>query len=498
MIPKLRIDVTGVTVSLAGKTALDRVSWSLGEGEHWAFLGSNGAGKSTLLRLLRGDVRPDQTPEGGKKGSCVWTVNGEADTSPLSIKYMARMVCPEQQRLYTRRGWSITGLGMVLSGFADSLLPSPPEEGQTALVRDLARDLGADRLLDMSINAMSHGQLRLILLTRALISKPRLLLLDEPFDGLDAAMRETMHAAVNRAARSATIIVAAHRAGDLPRCISHALSLDKGRVVSLGPLPSRVDAGSALKSAPEPASNPAPAPAPETTEPEPFDGEYALEMNNADVYVDRVHVLRGLTWKLPVGQNWRVAGANGSGKSTLLRVVAGLEQVALGGEFRWFNQRHPSLEARLRETGYLSDQLHAAYTYDVTGLELVLSGFDGSVGLWRSFSRKEKNEARQWIEFLGLSSMAGTLVSRLSSGTARRFFLARALVGPVRLLLLDEPCSGLDAVARNQFLSGLDAVLASGVQCLYVSHHNGDVPARVTHELVLDQGKIVRSGKITI
>ena len=488
MTSSLRIDVAAVTVSLAGKTALDSVTWSLDGHEHWAFLGANGAGKSTLLKLLRGDVRPDQTSDGNKLGSCIWTIDGEAETSPLAIKPLARMVSAEQQRLYMRRGWNITGLGMVLSGLTNSLLPSPADESQTATAGSLAAELGAADLMDMNVNAMSQGQLRLILLARAMVSRPALLLLDEPFDGLDTVTRGVMHAAVDTASESASVIVSAHRADDLPRCLTHALSLENGRVVSCGPLPS-VSHEQHIASRPD-APLPKPLPRPVRS------GRYALEMDTVDVYVDRAKVLHGISWRLPEGENWRIAGPNGSGKSTLLRLIAGLEHVALGGEFFWFGMRHPSLEARLRETGYLSDRLHAAYTYDVTGLELVLSGFDGSVGLWRTFSGKEKDEARHWINFLGLSAMAATPVSRLSSGTARRFFLARALVGPVRLLLLDEPCSGLDAPSRDLFLAGLDAVLASGVQCLYVSHHDSDVPHKVTHELVLDAGTIVHAGKL--
>ena len=87
-----RIDVADVTVSLAGRPALRSVTWTLGPGEHWAVFGPNGAGKSTFLRLLRGDLRPDQTVEGPAKGTVTWNVAGEDDASPLAIKPVARFV----------------------------------------------------------------------------------------------------------------------------------------------------------------------------------------------------------------------------------------------------------------------------------------------------------------------------------------------------------------------------------------------------------------------
>lgn len=493
----LSIAVAGVTVSLAGKKALRAVSWSLTPGQHWAVLGPNGAGKSTFLRLLRGDVRPDQTPQGDRMGSCAWTIDGEAETSPLMIKPLARLISAEQHRLYVRKGWKLTGLDLILSAFTDSLLPSPADKEQIATATAVAENLGAGRLLQQAVTAMSQGQLRLILLARAMASAPRLLLLDEPFDGLDTANRDTLHAAVNRVAQNAAVILTAHRERDVPSCISHILRLEGGKAVNAGPVSSVPQAADNAAHAPDRTGTAVAAQTilvPEKAAP-PAAGtgagtQYALELENADVYVNRAKVLRNLTWQLPLGESWRIGGGNGAGKSTLLRLIAGLEQVALGGKLLWYGIEHPPLETRLRETGYLSDALHATYFYDLTGLELVLSGFDGSVGVWRKFSKAEREEARHWIEFLGLSAMARTPVSRLSSGTSRRFFLARALVGPVRLLLLDEPCSGLDAPSREQLIAALENVLASGVQCLYVSHHDEDVPPSIKRELRLEQGKI--------
>ena len=529
MLPSLQITVQGLDVSLgtaspSGRPALRGINWTLNDDEHWAVLGPNGAGKSTFLRLLRGDVRPAQTPQGGRIGTCTWTVGGEEDASPLVIKPLARMVSAEQQRIYTREGWRINGQELILSGFTDSLLPSFPDAWHLETAQATARELGAETLLDRGVTAMSQGQLRLVLLARAMVTKPRLLLLDESFDGLDKKNRDILHNAVNQAARTATIICTAHRKADLPACITHIMRLREGAMTSCGPVHSEAEtpphktapslahmASPAI--APPLASGPSPSQGtgqtdtpnlPQTLPPaiaavRPTTGPNApcaLELQNVDVYVDREKVLHNLIWRVAAGENWRVSGSNGSGKSTLLRLIAGLEHVALGGSLRWFGLEHPPLETRRKETGYLSDLLHATYTYDLTGLELTTTGFEGSVGIWQPVTKKQLATAKEWIRFLGLTAMAHTPVSRLSSGTARRFFLARALVGSPRLLLLDEPCSGLDADARAQFLASLNAVLTAGVQCLYVSHHDSDVPAAITHELRLEAGRIVHAGRV--
>lgn len=482
-LPLIRLD--DLSVTLSGKVALRGVSWRLLPGEHWAILGANGAGKSTLLRILRGELRPDQDG----KSRCVWGFSGEEDMSPLAIRPLAAMVSAELHRTYVRQGWRINGLELILSGFVDNYLPSFPTDEERAAGVELARQVGAEPLLSLMAPAMSQGQLRLVLLARALVTEPRLLLLDEAFDGLDTAAREAMgKAASHAAATGASLVCTAHRVEDLPPCITHVLRLEQGRVVFCGPRRDLPPECAAEHPCMEFILPPRPGFAENSgTDP-------VLELEDADVYVDRAKVLHGINWQVLPGQNWRISGPNGSGKSTLLRALAGLEQVALGGSLRWFGRRHPPLEELQRHVGYLSDQLHAAYGYDLTGRELVWSGFDGSVGLYRDIAPEEQAIARRWITLLDLEQYAGELVSRLSSGTGRRFFLARALVSGPRVLLLDEPCSGMDASARRLFMAALATSMAQGIQCLYVSHHDLDVPVGITHELSLKDGRVHASG----
>ena len=475
------------------------LDWRLLPGEHWAVTGPNGAGKSTFIRLLRGEVRPDQADG----GACFWAFSGKADPSVLAVRPVARLVSAEMHHMYVKRAWRITGLELVLSGFSDALLASPRDAASRAChdaAVAVARALEAEALLPLELAALSQGQLRLLLLARALAPAPRLLLLDEPFDGLDSAARGALHTAMARAAWTAAIVCSAHREYDLPSCLTHHLRLDRGKAVYCGRFSHAADDGCVRKKTwftdrAEPAATaPAPLPVHPGRRQAPAGVRYALELINADIYVNRVKVLRGVTWRVRPGENWRISGSNGSGKSALLRCVAGLEHVAAGGMYRRFGVEHPRLAAVRRDTGYLSDQMHAAYAYDLTGYELVCSGFDGSIGLWRPLRAAERKLAREWIRFLDLQDIADLPVSRLSSGQARRFFLARALAGSPRLLLLDEPCSSLDSASRAQFLETLGRVLAGGVQCLYVSHHDADVPEGITHELRLDKGRVMYAG----
>ncbi len=485
VIPLIRLD--NVSVTLAGRTALSGLSWRLLPGEHWAVLGANGAGKSTLLRVLRGETRPDQDG----KGRCFWGFDGTEDPSPLVVRPVSSLVSGELHRTYVRQGWRINGLELVLSGLVDNYLPSFHTEEEKEHARQVARSLGAEHLLPVMVTAMSQGQLRLALLARALVTSPKLLLLDEAFDGLDKKARLAMgEAAAKAAASGASLVCTAHRREDIPPCVTHLLRLENGRAVFNGPI---------SEAPPEPQAKErrvafAPPPPPSfalTSNDAPI-----LELTRADVYVDRVKVLHNITWRVLPGENWHISGSNGSGKSTLLRALAGLEQVALGGTLRWFGRRHPPLPELQRSVGYLSDRLQADYGYDLSGRELVWSGFDGSVGLYRDISAEEQATAQRWITLLGLDHAASAPLSQLSSGTARRFFLARALVINPRVLLLDEPCSGMDAPSRRLFFSALSAAMAQGIQCVYVSHHTSDLPPGITHELALENGRVKFCGPL--
>ena len=496
-LPLVRLESAGVR--LAGKAVLRDVTWSLMPGEHWALLGGNGAGKSTFLRLVRGELWPEERAS-GLPARC-WNLNGTAETSPIAARPLIRMVSGELHRAFSRlcdeQGWSMPGLDLVLSGFGDGFFPAAPSPEERGRALALSRSLGAEPLLEKGVGTLSQGQLRLLLLVRALVPGPRILLLDEPFDGLDSDARAVMSRAIERGAAEASLVCSAHRREDIPSVLTHALVLECGEMRFqglLGDVPQKFLPGTGAAARPgRPARPGGPGEAPRrpafarrsasTVIP-------ALELENVDVYLDRVRVLHGVTWRAMPGENWRVSGPNGSGKSTLLRLLAGLESAAWGGTYRCFGREHPPLHLVQRHMAYLSDRLHATYSYDLSGADLAATGFDGSVGLWRKLKRTEWEKVYRWLELLGLMASRNTPLSRLSSGTARRFFLARALVGNPRMLLLDEPCSGLDAPSRALFLEALDQAAATGVQLVYVSHHDKDVPSCVTRTLRLQEGRV--------
>jgi molybdate transport system ATP-binding protein len=486
--------------------ALDAVSWTLHRGAHCAVLGGNGAGKSTLLRLAAGAIRPDQHDG----GTVLWFPRGSAEDSPIAVRTHCGLVSAEQQEHYLRRSWRITGEEIVLSGyFGTDMLYRPAGTAQRHAAARLAKALDAEHLMPVMLEAMSQGQLRKILLARAMVHSPQLLLLDEVCEGLDAAARREMLAAIDRAAAlGTTVLMSGHRAGQFPDCIRQAVLLRQGRLVFTGglhqalhlmrtthqPLPagaSDTAAGQCSCCTPPPACAGA---AP------------VVEIEHADVYLGRTPVLHDITWSILPGQNWVVRGPNGAGKSTLLRLLYGDQRQAWGGIVRWFGMAGPvPLEEVRRNVALVSDRVQALYGHDgyhstrleLNGEELVHTGFYDSTGLWgKTPDAQQHAAALRWMDRLGIAALAGTDIRRMSYGTLRRFMLARALVRDPQLLILDEPLSGLDESARRIMLTTLSALMRSGRQLVLVTHHQEDIPPETTHELHLNAGRITYCGPV--
>ena len=469
------------------RLVLQDICWQVLCGGHCALLGGNGAGKSTLLRLLRGELWP-------ASGSLVWHTEAGPETSPLAGRAMSALVSPAQQEMWQRHGWDICGQDILLTGLEDSpLLYRRPAATPEAEAAALARRLKAQDLLQRSLPTLSQGQLRILLLGRALLRAPRLLLLDEYADGLDASRRTALLEVLESLADSMTMICTAHRPGQvLPWCQERRYLLD-GRLYDTPPQGPAVYAN---KLAAEPAgSYMVGAALQSTSEPVPT-GQPLLQLEHATVYIDRQQVLHDINWTLYAGEHWRISGANGSGKSTLLRLLAGDGFVAAGGSLRhWLPGQGGavhSLAQIQRGVRLVSDLGQALYGYPLTGLELVCSGFDNSVGLYRSFSPVEEAEARAAMcRMLGTAEaqrLAGTSIRMLSSGQLRRLFLARALLGKPDILLLDEPCSNLDARSRRELLSLLDSLAGDGLHIVFVSHHNEDAPLCINREARMQDG----------
>ena len=489
----LLLELKHVNLTLGGVKILSDINWRVRELESWAVLGGNGAGKSTLLRLALGEVWPDQQlnadPE-QPESEIAWYIAGTRESSPIAAKQVVASVSPELHNWYMEHGWNLSGEELILSGFyASPLLYNDPVPEEQAEARALAEELGLTHLLDHKVAEMSQGQLRNMLVARALIARPLLLALDEVFDGLDSEARQTLSALLEHLSGfESTILITAHRLEDLPSFIKHALVLEHGKIIAQGPLDEVKKKSDDFS--PPPILPDVVAPPVNYAEP-PF-----LQLKNVNVFLERKQVLHNINWIVEKGEHWAVLGENGSGKTTLLRCIWGEEHHAFGGTLAWFGDPGPHNRQELHlRLGLVSDRLQAAVPPELLVEDLVVSGFSASLDLYENPLPGQRARASELMDDMGLAALTGRRAGTLSYGQLRRVLLARALVHKPILLLLDEPCSGLDNASREAFLDSLAQAAHSGsTQIIHITHRTDDLAGITTHALYLEQGRVSYCG----
>jgi molybdate transport system ATP-binding protein len=491
MTPLMKIELRDVSVRRGKHWALNRISLTLGAGERWALVGGNGAGKTQFLKLLAGDVWP--TPRAANGGAVVYTVAGrriDRHTAKRRIAYLGG----ERQDKYARYAWNLQVRDLVATGIhGTDLLLEPVTPSQRRRVAATLRDCGLTGLAMRPFLALSYGQKRLVLLARALVQKPAWLLLDELYNGLDARHRARVDKILGAACRGGQAwIVAAHRAADVPAGTDRLLELEAGEVRAVKNF-ARSDAMRLASSADE-GAQPHAQPRPRRRGPPPrrARGAVLLRLSHADLYVDYRPVLRGVDWELRAGEHWAVFGANGAGKSSFLKLLYGDLAPALGGQIeRRGHPRGTPIAAWKRRVGFVSPELQSDYAIDVTLIDLVASGRHASIGLVTEATAVERRAALYWLQFFGLESHAERRPRELSYGQLRRALLARALVGKPRLLLLDEPLTGLDPAQRALWKRYLAELMARGITLVMAVHHAEDLPRGITHALDLHKRRAV-------
>jgi len=318
--PGIGVSLHRCGLRLAGRRVLEEVDLEIRPGEKWLLLGPNGAGKTQLVKLIGGLRWP--TPTGRERRAYCNAQGGLLDL--VDVRDRVAYVGAESQDKYARYGWNHTLEQVVATGLSGTDLPlEVPTAAERRRVDGLLARFALTEVASARMLEVSYGQRRLALVARALALRPRLLLLDEVFNGLDDGHRRLLTRALAGVRRTRTTLVAtAHRIEDVPSGITHAAWVAAGRVrrVPLRQALQRLERGEGI-----PGTGRASASWSAKSQP-PY-----IELRQARVFREEVPALVSLDWTLRDGEHWAVTGRNGSGKSTFLGVLYGAFPVALGG-----------------------------------------------------------------------------------------------------------------------------------------------------------------------
>jgi molybdate transport system ATP-binding protein len=474
-------------VRIGGEVALRDLTWTVREGETWAVVGPTGSGKTTLAETILGRLRV-QTGAVGWPLLDVLCANGRPAAWPSDVLHLVSF--KEESWLFSYGRHYYQQRFNFIEPQDDLTLDAFLRSGTSAsdeAVRRAAAQLGVGDLLPLSFIKLSNGQVRRARIARALLARPELLILDEPFLGLDAAGRNVLTDLLGELIRQGTRVLLITWPDALPTWVTHVLELDRLTARWQGP---RTEFGvrgsefgvSILNSEPRtPNSEPPPA------------AEPIIEMRHVNVVYGDRHVLRDVCWTVRAGERWAVLGPNGSGKTTLLSLICADHPQAYANDVRLFGQRRGTGESIWeikRRIGLVSPELHLYYSEPLTAAEAAATGFF-DVLAYRPTTPDQDAAVRELFDHFGIAALGGRPFARLSTGEQRLVLLIRALVKQPPLLVLDEPFQGLDEVAVRLARAWLETRLRPDQTFLFVSHFAEEIPRTANRVLRLEEGRVV-------
>ncbi|AHG80665.1 ModF protein [Mannheimia varigena USDA-ARS-USMARC-1388] len=462
------LHIENATFSLHKQQKLTVENLTVQPHDFWVVVGGNGSGKTAFSLALQGKL---SLYSGDYE-------NRFQNIQLLSFEQQQKII----EQIFNDRNndnvspddFGLTARQVILNG-----------SSKTALCEEYAEKLHISHLLERPFIQLSTGESRKVLFCQMLVSEPDLLILDEPFEGLDQQSVQYWMLLVSELQQKMALVLIVNRFNDMPDAADHIALLDNLSLILQG---NRAEIEqqavySQLKFAEENVNVPLPTSAapltvlPENTNP--------FELENVNIQYGEKKILDNLTWTVERHQHWWIKGPNGAGKSTLLSIITGDHPQAYANKVRLFGRQRGTGETIWeikKNIGYVSSQLHMDYRVNCSALEVILSGFFDSIGVYQQVPNALQLKAMEWLERLNLAQFAKKPFRSLSWGQQRLLLITRAMVKHPPILILDEPLQGLDGINRKlvkQFIEQL--VTNSQTQLLFVSHQDSDAPNCITH-----------------
>ncbi|HEV2353373.1 MAG TPA: ATP-binding cassette domain-containing protein, partial [Puia sp.] len=373
--------------------------------------------------------------------------------------------------------------------------PGRPGTTETLPEADWLDTLHVRPLLQKPLIQLSNGENKRVQLAIAMLERPQMLLLDNPFLGLDAEGRSVLHAIVDRLAQTGIHILLITSEREIPSCITHIARLDGGRWTWMGARAQFERAPATTEGIPLPVENLHRLQEEKSNRGRQGAGEVIIDMRGVNIRYGDAHILQNIDWQVRRGERWSVSGPNGAGKSTLLSLITADNPQAYANAIWLFGRRRGTGESIWdikQNIGFVSPELHLYFDPGATCFEVVASGLFDTIGLFRVLSAAQQEAVLQCMTLLSLQQLRGRRLAQLSSGQQRMVLLARALIKDPPMLILDEPCQGLDELQAACFRDVITALCeAHGKTLLYVSHYTQELPRCIDKFLRLEKGRRV-------
>lgn len=468
------------------------VDFELDNNEHIAIVGPNASGKSMLVDILTSShpllmqsVKYDFSPH----------------TSTLTsdnIKYITFRDTyggDNDRTYYLQQRWNQMEIDDSTPTVRSVLEESYQHSGEDTPERQAFKEHLFDMfnlrfLLDKHIILLSSGELRKLQLAKVLMTSPRVLIMDNPFIGLDKETRQQLREVLETISseRALQIILVLAKDEDIPKFITHVVPVRNMVVMP------KVTREEYMKTAQLAAKSPLSDEIREEILNLPYNNddyntEEVVRMNNVSIRYGERTILDSLNWTVHNGEKWALSGQNGAGKSTLLSLVCADNPQSYACDIVLFDQQRghgESIWDIKKHIGYVSPEMHRAYNRDMPAIRIVASGLKDSVGLYVKPTEQDYQICHRWMHFFGIEELADRTFLKLSSGEQRMVLLARAFVKDPELLILDEPLHGLDA-ERGELVKDIINTFCQrrNKTLIMVTHYKENLPPCITDSIYL-------------
>jgi molybdate transport system ATP-binding protein len=476
----LFLELQNISVQRNGKDSFNELNWKILKSEHWAIVGPVGTGKSILAEAIAGNlittkgkilyhfVKPE--PSGylnlNKNISYISFAENSASFNYSKHYYQQRFNASQSEESITVKEFLRTA----------------------EITREIIDLFSLDELMERQFIKLSNGQTRKVRIAKALSQHPPLLILDDPFIGLDNEARSYLENIINRLADSGTQVILITNRDFIPSSITHVLELENFKIKDLKTaeefrrsrqIKFETDQKEEIKRLLEIIS------------PQETNFLTAVSFRNVNISYGEKQILKNINWTISKGEKWALLGHNGAGKSTLLSLITADNPQAYSQEFSLFDRKRGTGESIWeikKRIGFISPEIHLYFRSDMNCVEVAGTGFLDTLFLSRSLSTPETQLLDALFSFFNILHLKEKTFLRISTGEQRVILFIRAVVKNPALFVLDEPFQGMDSNFLIKCQHLLELYCTSDKTLIFVSHLEEEIPSFINRHYLLKDG----------
>lgn len=472
------VHIANLTIQDGKDTILQELNWQIFPGEQWILGGPSGTGKTTLAKAITGQLKYE--------GTLSFHLDMESPL-PAIVHYVSNWFqftnLEGDRNFYYQQRYNKFAKNDTLTVFAELKHFAKDEQLAFEDVTPYLSIFGFENFKDQQLIELSSGEHKRLQLVKALWLQPQVLIIDQPYTGLDVQSRKDLNQIFDQLAEKGVSLLLITNDDEQPDCINRFAEIQDGKIVirqnsseiSKGVPRKRKELPYFLQKSPK------------------ISAPIMVKMKQVHISYGDKEVLKNIDWEVKAGEKWLLQGHNGSGKSTLLSLINGDHPQAYANDIHLFGKKRGSGESiwEIKEhLGIISHELHWYYDMNANVGQTIASGFFDSMSLYQKLGYEQQQKLDQVLHFFDLKDVKHKTLGSLPLGQQRLALLARTIVKHPELLILDEPCQGLDKEQSQYFNDVIDDLSKNGQTLIYVGHFQSQLPTCIDNRMVLERGEI--------